>query len=107
MTMDQSYQQLQFLQHPLQIVNLTFTTTSAKITVGGIRSILISWRGGQVIIKQIWRARLSWRSRPTPVLWPYIAGLASRAWLAPRIWRPWRIWLAIITGGVVAGGYAC
>ena len=105
-SLNQQLQQLLFWQHPLQLVSLTFTSTSVKITIGGVRSILIPWRGGQMIIKQVRRVRLSWRSRPVLVIWPWIAGLASRAGLSLITWRPWVKWLTM-GGVVVVGGYIC
>ena len=62
-----------------------------------------------MIIRQIWRVRLGWRPRPiTPVIWPWIAGVASRAGLSLTTRRPWMT-LAIAIGGagVVVGGYTC
>ena len=96
-------QQLPFWQHPLQVVSLAFTASSVKITIGGIKSILIRWRGGQMIIKKTWRARMNWR---IPTTWPWISGLASRAGLTPNTGSYRKIWLVIIIGaGAVIGGY--
>ena len=103
-SLNQQLQQLPFWQHPLQVVSLAFTTSTVRITIGGIKSILIRWRGGQMIVKKIWRARVNWR---IPTTWPWISGLPSRSGPTPNTWSYRKIWtvVVIIGAGVVVGRY--